>query len=143
MAKVGRPKKVIPDDLLSELEESISQSKPIEEVVTKSIKVLDNDIKDSKKDSKDNSEDKTLIEPELKKFEKQLSEIDTALDSVNPMAVLDMEERLKLVDLKIRIMGKKPILLAALDSLRTKDKLKVEQIKGNKDISPLEDGSLD
>jgi len=89
------------------------------------------------------TEELTYIDPELVKYEKQIREIDIVLDSINPLTIDDTEERLKALKLKMEILVKKEPLMDALNRLREKDKLKTDQIKGNKNISPLEDGSLD
>lgn len=131
------------NNLLDDLEDSLSEETPIPKQYKgkKTTKKLsESDIEVPKEDKE---ESVTIIDTELAKFEKNIKEIETILDSINPLAVADIEERAKVLKLKMDILYKLPPLYASLDTLRTKDKLKTEQIKGNKDISPLEDGSLD
>ena len=135
---MAKAKKSQQNNFLDELEESISQSKNIPD-----IKSYSDSPKESELVCKEDSEEETNIDPELAKYEKQINEIYTVLESINPLAILDTEERLKATKLKMEILTKMEIPLGILDRLRSKDKLKTEQIKGNKDISPLEDGSLD
>ena len=85
----------------------------------------------------------SLIEVELARFSKQVNELLTSLESVNLMTIKDPEERLKATKSKMDIELKLPVLLASLDELRNKAKLKAENIKGNKNISLLESGALD
>lgn len=89
------------------------------------------------------NEEVSLIARELEKFQKQIEEIQSALESINLMTIEDVEERLKAINAKVMIGLKMPQLLAALDDLKNRAKLKSEDIKGSKDISPLEGGMLD
>jgi len=88
------------------------------------------------------NEEVSLIARELEKFQKQVEEIQSALESINLMTIEDVEERLKAINAKVTIGLKVPQLLAALDDLKNRAKLKSEDIKGSKDISPLEGGML-
>lgn len=83
------------------------------------------------------------IEPELKRFEKQVNELLKVLESVDLMTIDDMEDRLKAAQAKLKIQLDLPKVLSALDDLRNKAKLRAEDVKGNKSLSPLEDGTLD
>lgn len=84
----------------------------------------------------------SLVDQELVRFTKQVNEILGAMESINLLRIEDVEERLKAIKTKLEIGLKLPLLIAALDDLRNRAKLKAENIKGNKDISLLESGAL-
>lgn len=84
----------------------------------------------------------SLVDQELIRFTKQVNEILGAMESINLLRIEDVEERLKSIKTKLEIGLKLPLLIAALDDLRNRAKLKAENIKGNKDISLLESGAL-
>lgn len=88
-------------------------------------------------------ENKSLIDSELARYEKQVKEIQDALESIKLMEIEDAEERLKAIIAKQNAMLKLPSLLNSLEELRSKHKLKSEDVKGNRFLSPLEDGTLD
>lgn len=89
------------------------------------------------------SKEVSIIAFELKRFENQIREIQDSLESILLADIEDIEERLRAIEKKTVVMLKLPTLLSALKELRTEDVLKAENIRGNKSISPLEDGSLD
>lgn len=87
-------------------------------------------------------EEQSIISRELEMVEKQLKDIHEALESVNLSDISDPEERLKMAKTKQDVLkGQGPILLM-LEDLRTR-RVKEKDIKGNKSLSPLEDGMLD
>lgn len=88
------------------------------------------------------TEDVSLIHKELQRFEKEVESILKSIESIDLLTIEDTEERLKATNMKVTISIKLPQLLASLDDLRNKAKLKTEQIKGNKDISLWESGAL-
>lgn len=84
----------------------------------------------------------SLIQQELDRFQNQVNDILAAMESINLVSIQDAEERLKATNTKVMISLKLPQLLASLDDLKNRAKLKSEDIKGSKDISPLEGGML-
>lgn len=92
---------------------------------------------------KEEDEESSLISKELIKFEKQVAEIQDALESINLKSIEDIEERLKAINSKIAAQLKLPQLLSALEDLKNKHQVRADAIKGNKSFSPLEDGTLD
>lgn len=90
----------------------------------------------------DSTKELSMIEEELNKFEQKIEEIYTSLDSVDPLSILEPEDRLKTVKLKMDILDKLPKLLKALSDLRENAKHKAENIRGSKELSPLESGLL-
>lgn len=143
--KRGRPKKIdqkLNSELL-DLEDSLLDEEPIPESKPFPIKSANYEPKIISEDSDTDDEDKSLIEPELRRYEEQIHQIYQVLDSVNPLAIQDIEERLKSVKLKADLLVKLPTLLKSLEDLRERNKLKSEQIRGARDVSPLEDGTLD
>lgn len=98
--------------------------------------------KQARKPPAQTNEEVSLIQEELGRFQKEVNSILTAMESINLMAIEDHEARLKSINTKVMIGIKLPQLLSALDDLKNKAKLKVESIKGSKDISLLESGQL-
>lgn len=90
-----------------------------------------------------NSEDVSLIDRELTRYSAQVNEILASLESINLLSIQDPEDRLKATISKQNVALKLPILLQGLDDLRTKAKLKSEDIRGSKNISLLESGALE
>lgn len=140
MAKSKKSSKT--SNFLDELEDSIKEDKKNIYLVPTVCEIPKEEFTEISEDDII-TEELTYIDPELAKYEKQIREIDVVLDSINPLTIEDTEERLKALKLKMEILVKKEPLMDALNRLREKDKLKTDQIKGNKNISPLEDGSLD
>ncbi len=85
----------------------------------------------------------SLIASELERFQRQVNEILAAMESINLLSITEVEDRLSATKTKLEIGLKLPMLLTALDDLKNRAKLKSEDIKGNKSLSPLEDGTLD
>lgn len=140
MAKAKKTKHNPVDDFINDLQDSMSKES------NNTIHIMessDNNIKEIIKSEVIPEEEKTNIDEELQKFENNIVQINLVLDSINPLSIIDIEERAKILKLKMDILYKLPPLLASLDNLREKKKIKDSQIKGNKDLSPLEDGSLD
>lgn len=118
---------------LSQLQDSVNESKTLKKAPKKKTKykeIIYSDSSDS------------LISVELIKFEEKINEIYDSLDSVNPLTIEEAEERLKAVKLKMDILQKLPVLLKALEDLRTSAKNRVEDIRGGKELSPLEEGLI-
>lgn len=90
-----------------------------------------------------NSEDVSLIDRELTRYSAQVNEILASLESINLLSIQDPEDRLKATISKQNVALKLPILLQGLDDLRTRAKLKSEDIRGSKNISLLESGALE
>lgn len=88
-------------------------------------------------------DDGGLISSELKKFELEIQEIQEALSSIKLKDIVNPEEKLKAINAKITAQLKLPSLLSALEELRNKHRIRVDAIKGDKVLSPLEDGLLD
>lgn len=125
------------NDIFKDLEESSKQ--PTKKPKKKSPK---KDSPSPKLLVPDSTRDLSIIEEELNKFEQKIEEIYTSLDSVNPLSIPEPEERLKTVKLKMDILDKLPKLLKALSDLRENAKNKAEDIRGAKELSPLESGLL-
>lgn len=90
-----------------------------------------------------NSEDgDSLISKELARFEFQLNEQFAVLESIDPMDILNIEDRLKASKLKIDLLQKLPALMSQLDELKTKEDIKIKA-KGSRGLSPAETGELD
>lgn len=90
-----------------------------------------------------NSEDgDSLISKELARFEFQLNEQFAVLESIDPMDIIDIENRLKASKLKIELLQKLPALMSQLDELKTKEDVKIKA-KGSRELSPVETGELD
>lgn len=89
------------------------------------------------------NEEVSLIAPELERFQKQVNEILASMESINLLAITETEDKLAATKTKLDISLKLPQLLSALDDLKNRAKIKGEDIKGNKTLSPLEDGTLD
>lgn len=140
MAKAKKTKHNPVDDFINDLQDSMSKES------NNTMHIMEpsnNNIKEVIKSEVIPEEEKTNIDEELQKFENNIAQINLVLDSINPLSIIDIEERAKILKLKMDILYKLPPLLASLDNLREKKKIKDSQIKGNKDLSPLEDGSLD
>jgi hypothetical protein len=88
-------------------------------------------------------EQTSSIAPEQRRLEDMVRKILDSMDSIDPMEAEDLEEQLKLTLGLQKLAENMPKLLMALEELRNKHKLKKEDIKGNKSLSPLEDGTLD
>lgn len=99
--------------------------------------------KKSKKQSVTQGTPLSLISKELKRYQQQIDELFSALEMVDLRKILDDEARLKSAKLKQEMMIKMPQLIAELDNLKNRSKVKSDDIKGNKTLSPLEDGTLD
>lgn len=84
----------------------------------------------------------SLIEKELKRFEKQIEDIYKGIESINLIDIEDIETRLRAAVAKQNALKGLPVLLAQLEELRNK-KLKQDDIKGSTILSPLDDGTLD
>jgi hypothetical protein len=80
---------------------------------------------------------------ELERYEKQIKEIQDALESIKLLEIEDLEERLKAIIAKENALKNLGPLIDQLDVLRNKNKIKQDDIKGSKNLSPLEDGTLD
>jgi hypothetical protein len=89
------------------------------------------------------TEERSIISPELKRLEATIKKIQDAADTINPLEEEDVETRIKVILGLQKVAEGQPKLLMALEELRNKHKLKNEDIKGSKALSPLEDGSLD
>lgn len=87
-------------------------------------------------------EDDSEISNEIRRFSAQLNEQFLVLESIKPIDIDDIEARLKASKLKIELMQKLPTLMAQLDELKNKEKVKKEQVRGSRDLSPVDDGSL-
>lgn len=90
----------------------------------------------------------SIIEVELKKYENQVNEIYDILNDIKLKEIDDIEDRLKATSQKMKILEQLPSLLEKLEILRNKDKerkneINKKNIKGNKDLSLLEMGTLD
>ncbi len=126
MAKVKKKK---PEDVVEDIayeEVEVSQSTGVV-IATETLK----------------KESEGLIDHELLKFELQVKEIQDALETIKFDLILDVEDRLKAINSKIVALTKLGPLLTLLEDLRTKAKTKADQVKGGRDLSPLEDGSLE
>ena len=86
--------------------------------------------------------DENLISLELQRYEKQIKEIQDSLESINLLEIEDIEERLKSTMTKENILKNLAPLLVILRDLKADAKVKNGDIKGSKNLSPLEDGSL-
>lgn len=85
----------------------------------------------------------SLIAKELARFEDQIKELQDELAGIKLKDIIDPEDKLKAMMGKANLMLKIPLLLDELERLRNKSKIKTDDIKGNKSLSPLEDGTLD
>lgn len=122
----------------------ISKKYPSKVKVKKADKAITEDLEGSVVlDKSKNIEDESLIKTELKLLEGEIEEIFKVLNSIDPMTIDDIEERLKALKLKMDIQLKLPTMLNSLDNLRNKERIKAESIIGGRDMSPLEDGLLD
>ena len=83
------------------------------------------------------------IAKELARFQRQIDEIQDALEAVKLSDIDDPEAKLKAIIAKQNAMLKLPQLLSDLEMLKNKHKVKTDDVKGNKSLSPLEDGTLD
>jgi predicted nucleic acid-binding Zn-ribbon protein len=83
------------------------------------------------------------INKELARFEGQIKEMQDAIESVKLKSITDPEDLLKAITAKAKAMQLIPALLDELERMRNKSKVKTDDIKGNKTLSPLEDGTLD
>ncbi|TXH08750.1 MAG: hypothetical protein E6R03_17710 [Hyphomicrobiaceae bacterium] len=86
---------------------------------------------------------KSLISKELARYQAQIDELFEALESIKLKDITDPEDKLKAALGKQNMMLKLPLLIAELDNLKNRNKIKTDDIKGNKTLSPLEDGTLD
>ena len=86
---------------------------------------------------------KSLVSKELSRYQKQIDELFEALESIKLKDIVDAEDKLKAALGKQNLMLKLPLLIAELDNLKNRNKIKTDDIKGNKSMSPLEDGTLD
>lgn len=85
----------------------------------------------------------SLISRELSRYQAQIDELYDALESIKLKDILDPEDMLKAALGKQNLLLKLPLLIAELDNLKNRNKIKTDDIKGNKTLSPLEDGTLD
>lgn len=85
----------------------------------------------------------SAVSSELARLELQVADILSSLESVKLLEIEDIEARMKATQLKVNIQLKLPELIGALEILRNKAKVNTEDIKGSKNLSPLEDGTLD
>lgn len=97
----------------------------------------------SRKKKQEQPEEVSQIAPELDRFHRQVNEILTSMESINLLAIPEQDDRLSATKVKLDIGLKLPQLLQSLDDLRNRAKLRAEDIKGKKSLSPLEDGTLD
>ncbi len=83
------------------------------------------------------------IAKELARYQRQIDELYDALESIKLKEISDPEDMLKAALGKQNLMLKLPQLLIELENLKNRNKIKTDDIKGNKTLSPLEDGTLD
>lgn len=83
------------------------------------------------------------IAKELTRYQRQIDELYDALESIKLKEIADPEDMLKAALGKQNLMLKLPQLLIELENLKNRNKIKTDDIKGNKTLSPLEDGTLD
>lgn len=83
------------------------------------------------------------IAKELERYQAQIDELYEALESIKLKEIADPEDMLKAALGKQNLMLKLPQLLIELENLKNRNKVKTDDIKGNKTLSPLEDGTLD
>lgn len=86
---------------------------------------------------------KSQIAKELQRYQRQVDELFEALEAIDLKKIEDPEDKLKAAKGKQDLMLKMPILIAELDNLKNRNKVKTDDIKGNKVLSPFEDGTLD
>lgn len=86
---------------------------------------------------------KSQIAKELERYQRQVDELFEALEAIDLKKIEDPEDKLKAAKGKQDLMLKMPLLIAELDNLKNRNKVKTDDIKGNKVLSPLEDGTLD
>lgn len=84
----------------------------------------------------------SLIARELSRYQSQIDELFEALEDIKLKSITDPEDKIKAAIAKQNLMIKLPLLIAELDNLKNRNKVKGDDIKGNKTLSPLEDGSL-
>ena len=85
----------------------------------------------------------TQVDAELKRLEAQVNELLEVLESIVLKDIPDIEDRLKAAEGKRKLIEGIPKLVQELDNLRNRHKVKADDVRGNKVLSPLEDGSLD
>jgi hypothetical protein len=85
----------------------------------------------------------SLISSEINRFSTQLNEQFIVLESINPLLIIDIEDRLKASKLKIELLQKLPTIMGQLNDLKEKEKLKSQDIRGSRELSPLETDNLE
>lgn len=76
------------------------------------------------------------IQKERDRYEKQINEIQTGLESINTRDIKDQSEKLKMIDKKVDIMLKLPKLLLALKELN--DSIESSSTRGTQKLSLIE-----
>lgn len=88
------------------------------------------------------SEPESLVEPELARLNATIKEIQDAIDTIKLLQITDLEEKIKAINAKITFTAKMTPIIAQVEDLRSKNKLKQDKIRGKKDISLLESGEI-
>lgn len=83
------------------------------------------------------------IEHEIVRFEKEIKDLQDALNSIHLMEIEDPFTRLKMATDKATLLGKMPKLLEDLRILKLDAPVKADNIRGEQELSPLALGQLD
>lgn len=96
-----------------------------------------------KTETESNSETKpSVIDKEVKKYEKQIEEIQKACEDVNLKEVFEPKDKLDLTLKKISILEKLPKLLLSLKELKEESAKEVGSVRGQQELSELEKGEI-
>lgn len=87
--------------------------------------------------------EETQTDKDIARMQANIDELLDVLDTVNLRGIKDVNERLEAAHSKYKLEIGIPKLIAEVDALRARNKLKAQDVRGNKVLSPLEDGSLD
>lgn len=82
------------------------------------------------------------ISNELRRHEATIREIQDSIDSVKLLQIEDAEDRLKATIAKQTALKNMGPLLKDLEDMRNRNKVNLDDVKGNKSLSPLENGTL-
>lgn len=88
-------------------------------------------------------EEESPIAKELIKYQKQVNEIQNAIESVKLMEIEEMSKRLTATEKKLDLMMKLPQLLTALRDLKSSPELTAANVRGSTALSALDKGELD